>query len=525
MMAHTCNPQFVVGRIATCTASGGFCLMSSMTLGEAILRSCLMPWCFTFCSGKSDYEWSTTLILITQCVAVVGGTIAPASRWFLAIKFRCPKKRNTAKTTEFLVEDYWIRTLYQLKDCPLNLRICGRNGKRLVHNTRNQAVDICIRIQKFMVLLCKLVRLISIFCVSRLMIIYEFCNYCSRGETESNSNAKLDLRDYVLHLEGEEGLTDAMMECERDATGHWIRMGRKKQPRYLVQKLSSCSPGFEGVHKFDSVKVPSLLDSEEPSNCWALPVVTLTSIAVAISNNNDFHSLKELMICVNEGLTYIRVIETNLDIKRDLTNIRKAAEIVWVGVDLHDRWLDVDLHEIRGNSPKDIISQLSHIAKHKFMELRKRDLISCLRDSSSKWPVKILAANAMYRVCETLLLTDNNTSEECSKVMFERISAMIIDIMGACLTNIQHAISIKCHQSNIEEREENVRGAILLLGKTEKILGILSCLQLPSSDPEQWACINEWRALNKDKDLICCNPSRTNSESDQVSDLYLNIVD
>lgn len=52
MMAHTCNPQFVMGRLATCTASGAFCLLSTLTLAEAMLRSYLMPWRFTFCSGK-----------------------------------------------------------------------------------------------------------------------------------------------------------------------------------------------------------------------------------------------------------------------------------------------------------------------------------------------------------------------------------------------------------------------------------------------------------------------------------------
>ncbi|KAL0329570.1 UNVERIFIED_CONTAM: hypothetical protein Sradi_4943700 [Sesamum radiatum] len=455
MMAHTCNPQFVTGRLATCIASGAFCLLGAMVLAEAILRSYLMPWCFTFCNGESDYRWSTTLILVTQSVAVGGGTIGPALRWFIAIKFMCPKKTNKSYKIGFSsVEKYWVQILRQLKDCPLNLRISGRHGRKLVHNAKNKALDLCILIQKAMNGGKEATQI----------------SYTTFGETESFE-------------------------------------------------------GFEGVQKFDSEQVPSL-DFEEPPNSWALPVVTLTSIAIAISNT-DFHPVKELIKCVNEGLKYIRVIENNLDIKRDLTNIRKAAEVVWAGVDLHYRWLDVELLEmaVQGRSLKDIISELSDIAKNKFMELRKNDVSFCLSSSPSKWPLKVLAANSMYRICQTLLLTTDNRSIDCSKVMFERLTAMISDVIGACLTNLQLAITMECHQSTIEQREECVRHAFHLLGEAEKILEILSCQQLMSSNPQKFACINEWRAVTREKDQQHFKSSPTSSDSDFSisSDLYLNI--
>lgn len=535
MMAHTCNPQFVMGRLATCTASGAFCLLSALTLAEAMLRSYLMPWCFTFCKGESDYKWSTTLILVTQAIAVGVGTIAPACRWFIAIKFRCPKKANKSLQDGFSsVENYWVQKLYQLKDCPLELRICGQNGRKLVHCTKNKALDFCIFFQKVMVVLSKIVRLISILFVGWLLIIHRWCKKLVKlvkskrsilgceTESESKTAHKVDLSHYVLHLEGEEELIDVMKKSGRDPSVHWIRMGRKKQPIHLIQLLEKLNPsrGFEGVHKFDSKQVPSL-DSAEPPTSWALPVVTLTSIAIATSNGN-FHPTKELMKCVREGLKYIRVIENNLDIKRDLSNIKNAAETVWVGVDLHYKWLDVDLLEIanQGKSPKDIILELSDIAKHKFMELKKNDAIGCLRYSPAKWPIKVLAANAMYRICQTLLLTTENRSNECNQVMLERLTALIGDIMGACLTNLEHAISIKCHQSTMEQREESVRYAILLLGKTEKILEILSCGPPPSSATEKMACINEWRAFSMEKDQLSSESSTPDSTS---SDLYLNI--
>lgn len=539
MMANTCNPQFVIGRIATCTASGAFCLLSAVILAEAMLRNYLTPWCFKFCDGESDYKWSTTLILVTQAIAVGVGTLAPASRWFLAIKFRCPKRNKKTYKAEFAVENYWIRILYKWRDCPLNYRIFGRHGRKLVHITKNRALNICIWMQKAMVLLSKSVRLISILFMIRLLIIgqyskkfislFKFRNTISNFDVKSGSNAcpKQELRTFVLHLEGEEELIDMVTESDWDTTGCWIRMGKKKQPKYLIQLLEklNSTPGFEGVKKFDSDQVSSL-ESEEPPNCWALPVVTLTSIAVAIGNSN-FHLVKELVYSVHQGLEYIRVVENNLDTKRETLNSRQAAEVEWVGVDLHYRWLDVDLREmgIGGKSPRDIISELSDAAKHRFMELRKNDATSCLREGPSRWPIKVLAANSMYRTCQTLLLNLDNKGSGCSNIIFEILSGMIADVIGACLTNLPRVISLKCHHSTIEEREQSVRNAILLLGKTEKILEILNVQPLPTSDPDQMACIDEWRALSRKKDLLCSNSSSgyCDLELSSSSDLYLNI--
>ena len=41
----------------------------------------------------------------------------------------------------------------------------------------------------------------------------------------------------------------------------------------------------------------------------------------------------------------LRLIEEYLD-ARDLSNIRKTAEVVWLVVELYHKWLDVDLHKL-----------------------------------------------------------------------------------------------------------------------------------------------------------------------------------
>lgn len=539
IMAHTCNPQFVMARISTCTASGAFCLLSTATLAEAMIRCFFMPWDFKFCVGVSDYRWSTTLILIVQTIAIAVGTVAPASRWFAAINFSCPKKANLACKNKFKVEKYWTLKLKQLKECPMELRIYSRLCRKLAHNLKDKSLDLCIWMQIAVVFLSKQVRFVSLFFFVRFLVSYWSFKHMIRrlnitssmppydSESESQPNPVQDLGRFIMSLEGEEEFIDMMMRKNYDATGHWIRMGQKQQPTHAIQLLEKLksSKDFEGVIKFDSDLVHSL-DSEEPPNCWALPVVTLTSIAVALPNV-DRDLVKQLINSVHEALKYINFTEENLDAKKDLTNIRKAAEVLWVGVDLHYKWMDVDLRKLslQDKRPKEIFEELAEKAKLRFKEFKEKDPLSCLREDASKWPTKLLVANSMYRICQTLLLSSDCRDWECGKTAFEKLSAMIAEITGACFTNLQHVISEQCHQSSIEEREDRVRSAILLLGKTEKILEILEQQPLPSSDPEHLLHIDHWRMLSKRKDSLECNSlsTKTDTAPSNSPDFYLTI--
>ncbi|KAL3497476.1 hypothetical protein ACH5RR_040208 [Cinchona calisaya] len=539
MMAHTCSPQFVLVRIATCSASGAFCLLSTATFAEAMIHCFFMPRDFKFCAGQSDYKWASTLILVTQSIAIAVGTVAPASRWFATINFRCPKKATKACKNIFKLEKYWTLKLNQWKECPLALRIYSQHFRKLAHNTRDKILDFCIWMQIGVVFLSKLVQLISLFFIIRFLISYQsFIKLISRlnvsnnvsindSESGSQPNPMQELGRFVMHLEGEEEFIDMMIQRNCDIAGRWNRMGKRKQPKHAIQLLEklNSSKEFEGVKQFDSDLVLSL-DSAEPPNCWALPVVTLTSIAVALPNvGTDL--VKQLIHSVHEALTYIKFIEDNLDVKGDLINIRKAAEVLWVRVDLHHKWLDVDLRKIalQDKSPKEIFEELADKAKHRFKEFKEKDLIVCLRENASRWPINVLAANSMYRICHTLVLSSESREWESGKTAFEKLSTMIAEIIGACFTNLPHVISEQCHKSAIEERTYRVHHAILLLGKTEKILEILEKQSLPSSNPEHLLHIDHWRILNKRKDLLKCNSStsNTNTASSSSPDLHLTI--
>ncbi|XP_047337743.1 uncharacterized protein LOC124941454 [Impatiens glandulifera] len=510
VMAHTCSPQFVLGRLATCTAAGAFTLLAALILAEAIFRSYFSPQSFRFCKGNSDYKWSITSILITQTIAVMVGTIAPAFRWFMAINFRCPKKASRACEFKLKVEGYWIQQLNQWKDCPFISRIKSRRLRKLAHALKNVVFDVCISTQKGIVLMSKIVRLISIFSAGKLLACHRFfkklisffkCHNNVWNDEETESNQNIELGRFVLHLEGEEVLVDLILENDMEVNEKWIESGKTDEPKHLLKLLekSRASEKFIGVNELDNHIIPPL-ELEEPKNSWALTVVTLTTIAVTIPNI-DQDLTKQLTRSVHEGLIYVRLVEENLKTNDDLLKVRRAAEITWIGVDLHRKWLDVDIKQISEESktPEGILNKLAETGKKMFFDVMEKDKLRCLKEGPSEWDVRALAANSMYKIASAVNLDYETKDYDGGERLFERLTVMISDILAACLTNLPKVIPMECNRSSIEEREGSVHRSFLLLGKLHKIIESLDGVSLPSLEPEELACIDGWRKLSNIK--------------------------
>nr|GLL49520.1 uncharacterized protein LOC109189720 [Ipomoea trifida] len=268
-------------------------------------------------------------------------------------------------------------------------------------------------------------------------------------------------------------------ELRLSITKYWV-MAVSGSPQFLMKS---------GVVEFDSNRVPSLL-SDEPSNCWTLPVVTLTSIAVALPNIAIQH-IDWLVTSVDEGLHYASIIDV-LDEKCGLKSIKSVAD-VWVGVELHKKWFDMNLERKIGEvrSAKEIILALANEAERVVMEFsstKNRIIV----ESPLYWPSNILAANSMYRISRTILLHYKNS--ECQvEELFRKLICMIADILTACLTNLPHLIATKCICNAIEKREKSVRDAAIILGETEDILKCFEKRKLSNMGPRQPLCIDECR--------------------------------
>ncbi|XP_058085682.1 uncharacterized protein LOC131233095 isoform X1 [Magnolia sinica] len=515
VMAATSNPQYVLGRSALSTASGAFCLLAALILLEAMVKS-LVTGSFNFCSGESDYKWSSMFVLMSQAVAVAVGTIAPALRWFNAVGFHSLHERSRSFREDFRVETWWILLFIEAKEKHLPLGISSKSSRRIrkiAHISKNQIIDLLIAIQSAVVLVSKSIRLVSVVTVCSLKRLSSFF-HCKRlltklatsesmfmergsmfmeGGSESGSGSNPNLRDFALHLEGEESLVKMIARNGCDYIDRWIRNATKHEPTYLIELLrkSTASEGFKGVGEFDSDQIPSITWAEPP-NCWALPVVTLTSIAIALPNT-DPCAIKSLLCGVHEGLRYVRVMEKTVDAK-GRTNMKLAADSVWVSVDIYNRWLHENLSKFasEGKCSKKVLEELADVGRKLVLEFTNG---IGQKKIPLEWPPKVLAANSMYRVCQTILQDYNKFGTDHK--LLEWLQMTIADILAACFTNLPRVISMKCLCSAIEVRALSVLEAASLLGEAENILATIGQKAFSDLDPNQMACIDEWRLCKK----------------------------
>ncbi|KAG8378837.1 hypothetical protein BUALT_Bualt07G0026300 [Buddleja alternifolia] len=507
IMAETSCLQSVVARSVTCTLSGAISLLISLVLVEAYIRMAREYRILN--QSNSSYGWSTKWILLTQTTGVIIGTIAPASRWFIAISFRSSNEGINSIKSAIRVEGYWTQKMMDWKQSSLSANIRHLKTRKFVHDLRGRFLELCIFAQFLVVLSSKLVILVSVCIISPPILFFNYVRRLKRGKrisdsgfsrhekvSKSTTQLDLDIKHYVMLLEGEVELPTDTVKSICKEVDVVIQKGKKHKPKELL-KLLFKSHNFNGVIEFDSHHVPSLHSQNLPY-CWSLPVVTLTSIALAIPNVEK-HKSNTLLNSVTEGLSIVKLVDKHFGKKGDLANVRTAADVVWVGVELYHKWQDNDLHEtsLKGKNSKEILQELCNKAEKTVMEF-KRDARDCLMRNPLNWPAKIIAANSMYRISKTILLTHGVESDKTDEEMFEQISIMIADIIAACLTNLARVITMKCHSNAIEERGKSVRKAALLLGETEEILGLLQQRELPVYlAPDQAAYIEEWRGLFK----------------------------
>ncbi|KAL7099333.1 hypothetical protein ACP275_09G077700 [Erythranthe tilingii] len=465
VMAETGSSQFVVARSVTCVTSSFMCLWICLTLIQVEVRmrvehEKLGP-------TSSNYNWSINAILVVQSIGVALGSIAPVTKWFVAARLKSSMIGRTSFKDEFKVEAYWTQRLVYWRERPLPLRTGRHVSKKLLYDAKGLLLNLCIVLQIVIVLACKLVVLFS-------AAVMKGLSFCFRRHVTESDGGESELLQKTL--------TYICNEVDK-----LIRIGTKKQSKNLV-KLLNTSANFNGVREFDTNKVPSLQYSREPPK-----VVTLTSIAISIPKIAD-HKTNQLLSAVSEGLYFAKLIDKCLDRNGDLTSIRHAADVVWVGVELSKKWQDKDLKNanLEGRSHEETVQKLLDIAEKIVAEFVTETKDHPTMRNPLNWPVKVIAARSMYRVTQNILLAhDSETNEE----LFERLSIMIADVMAACLTNLVRVITFKCHDDTVNGREESVRRAAILFGESEEILEILQLRELPKLDPEKAGNIEEWRAF------------------------------
>ncbi|KAJ0817395.1 hypothetical protein HanPI659440_Chr00c07g0718861 [Helianthus annuus] len=450
IMARSSSPQFIIACSTTTTASGVICALST------VLYILTMGWKVSELEEdhRSDYKQSMPVILPVQCIGVLVGTVAPLSRCFASLSFKVSIKSNISKV--FKVETYWTQKLSEWKDGSIPFLFRSYKRKVVLKSLRNLILNLCIKLQEGVVVVCKMIALIPFF----FMICFLYCFCSSRKKTEN-----LEGRAYVLQLEDEVELADRTLKGHLNSLNRLIQKSEKEQPKTLMNLISRKSTiGFQGVQTFDN----------NDRDCWSLVVVTLTTIAVTLRKIKEVE-VDSLLKSVRESLEYVTLVDKSLHATGDYVNIQKAAERLWQEVDVSHKWLGISLKDIASqvittacqeDATLQIVQLFLEKANNKIKGVQSADSGRPNGDSEFTY----ICANSMSRITEIII---EDQKESHKKSFDELISTRIADVMGACLTNLPKVIAMKCHTSVIEKREASVQAAAKLLGETKEIIKTL----------------------------------------------------
>ncbi|KAJ0446742.1 hypothetical protein HanLR1_Chr17g0656231 [Helianthus annuus] len=513
IMAGTSSPQFVVATTPLCSAAGIICIFSTIMYFYEVLTDINQGISYhkilgennyykLFLEYDSDYKWSMVGIFLIQSVGIVVGTIHSIFRCFAPLSFKLSLKWCKKHTKIFKVEKYWFQKLFEWKEIDLVLPIGSRTLKALVHNLNHFIIHVCTGFHMVIVVSCKTIALIPI----GIVIIGVYCVHCwmllmamffampmvSNRDIIHDlgpNDTEEDIENYVLRLENEMELGKRTLKSISKSVDSLIQKAEKKLPKNLL-KLVERSTGFEGVWSFDSDEVQPLLSVKFPSS-WSLPIVTLTCVARTLPNICT-DTVDSLFNSVCEGLFYTFLVDESLNNDGEAKNIHIATRILWHEVEVTHKWLGNPLQRIdfREKSPREILKWYSDKAEE---VINKSDTDDTLENSQNK----LIAANSMYRITQTIMRKYPGSEHISEEQLFALLSDMIGSIVVACLTNLPRVIAMKCHGSTIEEREASVRAAAKILGSTKMIIERLQARELPSLAPDQMACIDEWRAYLK----------------------------
>ncbi|XP_071702914.1 uncharacterized protein [Rutidosis leptorrhynchoides] len=477
-MPETGSPHFMAACSPTSSASGVTCLIIIFSTFN-YMRDLI----YHLRDNKSDYKWSMVVILIVQLFGVLLGSIAPLCRCLTPLSFKLSAFSN--HILYFGVENYWIKTLYDLKQSSTLYPFHTRKYKIVVQNLKILILKICILIQKSVVIWCKFCALFPVI----LVVCISFCLPCLERIMPKHSVSDIytidepnqveeieDRTKYVLRLQPDMEFAETTLKRISQSLNRFIQKVQKKQPNNLKMLINESS-GFGGVGNYDNHHIPSLLTTEYRSS-WSLSLVTLTTIAISIPYIQK-NKVDRLLRGVSEGLAYVALVEENLNATDDYVSIKKAARTLW--------WQVVQDHNRLGYNLASPCSttQVLHLWKN-----------TAIREVKSTDTYTSISANSMYRITETIIHSYNTNIDHTShEDLFARISSMISDILAACLTNLPQVIVMKCHTNAIEKREVSVRAAAQLLGEITEIITILQRRTLPESvDQDDLPFIDKWRA-------------------------------
>nr|GMC88958.1 uncharacterized protein LOC109157637 [Ipomoea batatas] len=467
VMAASGSPRLLMKRLVTFVYTNIICLLSALISVLGRFNPKFLQ------NQSSEYKWSIQLILVSQYYVTLPTMVIAIIFMIGVVGYKYENNGIRISREEVTIESYWTEKLVDWRQRSIPIKFKRRTLNQLIHNIKSLILTFCILIQSMFVMWCKLFR--------------------KKKVPNDKRKLEVDLNCFVILLEGEKQFPKKLLRGIINRVDKLVETGKKKRPHNLFNLLNQ-SFSFGGVVEFDSNRVPNLL-SGEPPNCWTLPVVTLSSIAIAIPNIAS-QPVDWLVSSANEGLRYASLIDV-----------------------LDEKYVDLERKTREINSAMDIIRDLADVAKKIVMEFSSKEN-RMIVENPLYWPANVLAANSMYIITRTILLYYEDG--ECqAEELFRKLICMIANILAACLTNLPHMIYTKCINSAIEERLESVRDAAIIFGETEDILKLFEECKLSSAGPSQPLCIDEWRGWIEHQAATVSSSATSNGASSVESNEHV----
>ncbi|KAI8002636.1 Myosin-5 [Camellia lanceoleosa] len=183
---------------------------------------------------------------------------------------------------------------------------------------------------------------------------------------------------------------------------YWM-MAETGSPQFVMACSVTCSASAVICLMTALILAQVEFQVQDTTTIWELDYAGSTTVIFAIQTATMGVGIIGLACAQRErGLSYVTHVDETVDTKGNLTYSRDATEKVWLGVELDGKWLDEDLTRIapKQTSCRETFQVLADFAQ-KIVIKYKADINGSPDGNPTKWPINVIAANSMYRICKS----------------------------------------------------------------------------------------------------------------------------
>lgn len=118
---------------------------------------------------------------------------------------------------------------------------------------------------------------------------------------------------------------------------------------------------------------------------------------------------------------YVKLNSTLPGCEKHYDYIRKVENVEWLGVNLYQKWLNVDPRKLSLQAQRKCSRGVLMLQRTGLRSLREAHMNQYEIESPSKWPLDVLAVSSLYKIAQTILQNHegrNNLMGEMGEILF-----------------------------------------------------------------------------------------------------------